>query len=210
MAKRLAGKPVRLPGPYRGLTIGLVGGAFDPPHEGHQHVVEIARKRLRLDWIWVTPASDHPFKPNASAYPDRVRAAREALSGPRTRIAAIEGALGVTCTRDLLAHLKRRAPGARFIWIMGADNAISFHRWKAWKAIASQVPIAIVSRPGASPKAGLSRLAREFSGARLAQEQAGSLSLRRPPAWIYLSAPLNPASSTRLRITPSHGVRERR
>jgi nicotinate-nucleotide adenylyltransferase len=209
MAKRASGKPVRLPGPCRGLTIGLVGGAFDPPHDGHKHVMETARKRLRLDWIWVTPASDHPFKPNASAYPDRVQAAHAALSGPRTRIAAIEAALGVTCTRDLLTHLRRRAPGARFVWIMGADNAVSFHTWKAWKAIAGQIPIAVISRPGANPKAGLSRLSREFSGSRVPQADAGALRLRRPPAWVYLPAPLNPSSSTRLRMAPPQGVLER-
>jgi nicotinate-nucleotide adenylyltransferase len=191
--------PARLPGPTRGLSIGVIGGAFDPPHDGHAHVLETVRKRLGLDWIWVTPAADHPFKSNISAYATRVQAARATLAGPRTRIAVIEADLGIEYTRDLLRQLRRRAPGARFIWIMGGDNAASFHRWKDWKEIARTTPIAIVSRPGAYPKAGLSRFAREFCNARTRTLDARNLSGRRPPAWVYLPAPLNEMSSTRLR-----------
>jgi len=49
--------------------------------------------------------------------------------------------------KDVLKRLKRRAPRARFVWIMGGDNLAQFHRWRRWKEIARLVPIAVVSRP---------------------------------------------------------------
>jgi nicotinate-nucleotide adenylyltransferase len=82
---------------------------------------------------------------------------------------------------------------------MGGDNLSQFHLWRRWREIASMVPIAVVSRPGGHPKAGLSRFARSQYGARLPEEAAQSLKDRKPPAWVYLSAPLDPTSSTELR-----------
>ena len=98
-----------------------------------------------------------------------------------------------------MKRLKRRAPNARFVWVMGGDNLSQFHRWRRWKEIARLVPIAVVSRPGGNPKAGLSRFARSLPGARIPEAAARTLKNRRPPAWVYVSAPLDSTSSTELR-----------
>jgi nicotinate-nucleotide adenylyltransferase len=112
------------------------------------------------------------------------------------KITSIERDLDVRYTIDLIRKLKRLAPQARFVWIVGGDNLRDFHRWKEWQAIARLVPIAVVSRPGANPRAGLSRFARQFAEARVAP---AGLARRRAPAWTYIPAPLDPASSTALR-----------
>lgn len=190
-------RSVRLPGPYRGLRIGVMGGSFDPPHSGHAHVIETGRKALGLDWVWVIPAAGNPLKRTQTAFAKRLDAARGRLSGPRTRVSALENDLGLTYTIDLLRALKRRAPDARFVWIMGGDNLNDFHRWRSWEAVARLVPIAVVSRPGASPKAGLSRFARRFAQQRVANPSA--LARRDAPAWTVIAAPYDPASSTALR-----------
>jgi nicotinate-nucleotide adenylyltransferase len=176
-----------------------MGGSFDPPHSGHVHVIETAHKTLGLDRVWVFVAAGNPLKRTQTAFVDRLSSARRRLAGRRTVVSALEAELDLTYTIDLLRWLKRRAPRARFVWIMGGDNLCQFHLWRRWKEIARLVPIAVISRPGASPKAGLSLFARTFPGARIPEEAARTLKDRRPPAWVWIAGPLDPTSSTELR-----------
>jgi nicotinate-nucleotide adenylyltransferase len=199
MSKRRAHPHFRLPGSAGALAIGIMGGSFDPPHSGHAHVIETARKALGLDRVWVFVAAGNPLKRTQTAFVDRLAATRRRLGGRRTIVSALEAQLGLVYTIDLLKRLKRRAPHARFVWIMGGDNLSQFHLWRRWKEIAKLVPIAVVSRPGASPKAGLSRFARSLPGARLSESAAQTLKNQRPPAWVYISAPQDKTSSSDLR-----------
>jgi nicotinate-nucleotide adenylyltransferase len=192
-------RPYRLPGPAHGLAIGLLGGSFDPPHSGHVHVADAARKALGLDWVWVIPAAGNPLKRTQTPFEARLEATRKKLSGPRTRVSSIEQDLGLRYTVDLIAAIRARAPGARLVWIIGADNLSGFHRWRRWRTIARTIPVCVVSRPGASPKAGLGRFARMFAAARLPEGAARCLAVRKPPAWVVISAPHDPSSSTALR-----------
>lgn len=199
MSRRRRLHPPRLPGPSAGLRIGVVGGSFDPPHTGHIHLIETARRRLALDWVWVFPARGNPLKHTMTAFTDRVGAARRTLAGPRVRVSSLEAELGLTYTVDLVRALKRLAPGARFVWIMGGDNLGQFHRWRRWRDIAALTPIAVISRPVDGPTPRLSRFAQRFAADRLPAEAAHALACRPAPAWVYLPAPLDPASSTELR-----------
>jgi nicotinate-nucleotide adenylyltransferase len=154
---------------------------------------------LGLDRVWVFVAAGNPLKKTQTAFARRLEASRKRLAGRRTFVSGLEAELGLRYTIDLLKRLKRSAPRAHFIWIMGADNLRDFHTWRRWQEIARLVPIAVISRPGASPRAGLSRFARQFARRRLPQEAARELKDARPPAWVYITAPLDPASSTQLR-----------
>jgi nicotinate-nucleotide adenylyltransferase len=190
---------IRLPSPAGDLAIGIMGGSFDPPHAGHAHVIETARRALGLDRVWVFVAAGNPLKRTQTAFVDRFAAAQRRLSSPRTIVSALEANYGLRYTIDVLRRLKRAAPRARFIWIMGGDNLRDFHKWRRWKEITKLVPIAVVSRPGAMPKAGLSRFAHQFVASRIPASAAETLKWRRPPAWVYLAAPLDATSSTELR-----------
>lgn len=176
-----------------------MGGSFDPPHSGHAHVIESARRALALDRIWIFVAAGNPLKNTQTAFVDRLAAAHRRLSGRRTVVSGLEAQLGLRYTIDLLKRLKRSAPAARFVWVMGADNLRDFHRWRSWREIARLVPIAVIARPGANPKAGLSRFARFLSGHRLPEDAAQTLKNRKPPAWVYITTPLDRTSSTELR-----------
>jgi len=142
-------------------------------------------------------AAGNPLKKTQTAFVDRFASAQRRLGGRRTVISSLEHELGLIYTIDVLKRLKRRAPHARFVWIMGGDNLAQFHRWRRWKEIARLVPIAVVSRPGASPKAGLSRFAQMFP--RIPEDAARTLPDARPPAWVWISAPMDAMSSTELR-----------
>jgi nicotinate-nucleotide adenylyltransferase len=199
MSKRRLSSHFRMPGPAGRQAIGIMGGSFDPAHSGHAHVIETARRAAGLDRVWVFVAAGNPLKRTQTAFVDRLGSARRHLGGRRTVVSSLEADLGLIYTIDLLRKLKRRAPAARFVWIMGGDNLSQFHRWRRWKEIARLVPIIVVSRPGANPKAGLSRFATSLPGARIPEDAARTLPNREPPAWVWITAPLNETSSTDLR-----------
>ena len=188
-----------LPGPTQGLRIGLFGGSFNPAHEGHLHVAETALKRLQLDAVWWLVAGGTPLKETHGVYEARLASARRMSRGPAMRVTSLERSLGVRYTADLLEKLLPRAPGAHFVWVMGADNLAHFHRWGRWDEIANRLPVAVIGRPGAFPKAGLSKFARRFATSRLPEYEATALPLAPAPAWTCLTAPWHPASSTAIR-----------
>jgi nicotinate-nucleotide adenylyltransferase len=98
-----------------------------------------------------------------------------------------------------VSYLVRRCPQVRFVWIMGADNLRSFHRWQRWREIARLVPIAVVDRLGPSLYASAGIAGQAFAYARLPETAARALPERKPPAWIYLHGLKSPLSSTALR-----------
>lgn len=198
MTRRLPAR-VRLPSLPGDLAIGIMGGSFDPAHSGHAHVIETARRAAGLDRVWVLVSPGNPLKKTQTALVDRLAAARRRLGSRTTHVSDLESRLGTRYTIHTLRRLKRLAPNARFVWIMGADNLRDFHRWKDWRAIAGLAPILVIARPGANPKAGLSRFARQFAAHRLPASAARTLARAKPPAWVYITAPLDPVSSTELR-----------
>lgn len=190
---------LRFPSPPDDLAIGIMGGSFDPAHSGHAHVIDTARRAANLDRVWVFVAAGNPLKRTQTAFVDRLAGAHNRLAGPRTIVTGLEAQLGLRYTIDLLRRLKRSAPQARFVWIMGADNLRDFHKWKSWQQIAKLVPILVIARPGANPRAGLSRFARQFAASRITQSDARTLASHKPPAWVYIAAPLDPISSSEIR-----------
>ena len=142
------------PGPVaQGLCIGLMGGSFNPAHEGHLYVAETAIKRLGLDYVWLLVAPQNPLKPVRGMPPLEKRlAALRKLAGrhPRLAVTALEQTIASRYTIDTIRVLNARFPGVRFVWLMGSDNLMQFHRWRKWTEIAERIPVAVVLRPGST------------------------------------------------------------
>ncbi|MBI2978879.1 MAG: nicotinate-nucleotide adenylyltransferase [Rhodospirillales bacterium] len=181
--------------------IGLLGGSFNPAHEGHLHISRLALEKLDLDNVWWLVSPHNPLKPEAEMAPlkERLRRARAIARGRKLWVTDIERVLGTRYTVDTLAVLREHYPGFRFVWIMGADNLIDIERWKDWTEIFHTVPVAVFARPNYSGKALVSKAARRFSRRRVKAERAAQLADRRPPAWVFLMTPLNAQSATRIR-----------
>ncbi len=193
--------PVRLPPFAPGMRIGLFGGSFDPPHDGHALVSRIALTRLKLDRLWWIVSPGNPLK-DASELPSisaRIEAAKKIVSDPRVAFTGFEAEIGARHTCDTLDYLHAHCPGVRFVWIMGADNLLQFHRWRRWQEIARTTPIAVIDRPGATLKAISAKAAVYFRNARLPESAAARLAATPPPAIIYLHGPRLERSSTELR-----------
>ena len=191
----------RLPPFAPGQTIGLLGGSFNPPHEGHRAISELALRRLRLDRLWwlVTPAN--PLKPQAVLAETRARieAAQRLTRDPRIAVTGFEAEIGARYTWETLVWLKRRAPGAHFVWIMGADNLSEFHLWRRWRTIADLAPILVVDRPGSTLRALAGRTGAVLARWRRPESEAARFARLPPPAFLFLHGPRSAASSTALR-----------
>jgi nicotinate-nucleotide adenylyltransferase len=182
------------------LRIGLFGGSFNPPHAGHRLVTLTSLRRLKLDRVWwiVTPGNPLKDTRGLPPLPDRMAAARRLMPEPMVDITGFEAGIGTRYTLDTLRYLKRRCPGVRFVWIMGADNLVQFHRWQGWNEIARLMPIAIVDRPGATLKATSSCAARALGRRRLPEPDAQALASK-PGRWTLLHGQRSTLSSTKLR-----------
>lgn len=186
---------------WSGARIGLLGGTFNPAHDGHLHLTREALKRLALDHVWWLVSPGNPLK-NTDALPPvekRMATARRVASHPRITVTNIEEQLGTRYTVDTLAALQRVAPTVSFVWLMGADNMAEFPQWKSWEAIMQRVPVAVFDRPGYSIAALNGLAARKFAGARLPEGKASTVAGAKPPAWVFVPCARHPASATAIR-----------
>jgi len=191
---------IGLPVARSGMTVGLLGGSFDPPHRGHAHITREALKRFRLDRVWWLVSPGNPLKAKGPApLEKRMAAARNVMRHPRVAVTDIEARLGTRYTAETLSRLFDLYPGVRFVWLMGADNFASLHRWDSWEWIMRSVPVGILARPGQRISARMSRAASEFERYRLRGREAARLCLTEPPAWCFVNVPLDASSSTAIR-----------
>ncbi len=190
-----------LPPHAPGMRIGLFGGTFDPPHRAHLAAALLALKRLRLDRVWwlVTPGNPLKNTSDLAPLPKRIAAARALTSHPRIDVTGLEAVIKTRYTYDTISWLLARCPGVRFVWIMGADNLRSFHRWQKWRKIAEQVPIVVIDRLGPSLYAAASPAGNVLARVRIPEYNAVALPDRKAPVWTYLHGLKSPLSSTALR-----------
>jgi nicotinate-nucleotide adenylyltransferase len=182
------------------MRIGLLGGSFNPAHEGHRHVATLARKRLRLDQVWLLVSPGNPLKPRAGMAPldERMAGAREIADGRRIIATSIESALHTHFTFDTMRLLLRRFPRAKFVWLMGADILEQLPRWHRWLDIVRRMSFAVLPRPTYNHRALAGQAARRLRFVRRNAREAVLLP-GMAPGWVFLPAPQNALSATALR-----------
>ncbi|MXU64605.1 nicotinate-nucleotide adenylyltransferase [Rhodobacteraceae bacterium KN286] len=183
-----------------GLRVGLLGGSFDPPHSGHVHITRWALRRFDLDQVWWLVSPGNPLKAEGPASLERRMAACHAIiDHPKVVITDLEARIGTRYTAQTLDRIFRHYPGTRFVWLMGADNLVQFHKWDSWDWIMENVPIGVLSRPGEQIRAGLSPAARRYARYRRDARRARGLPFAEAPAWTLLTGRMVQESSTRIR-----------
>lgn len=189
-----------LPPSRAGLRVGILGGSFDPAHEGHVKISLQALKQFDLDQVWWLVSPGNPLKNDGPAALDqRVKFAREEVYHPKVKVTKIETYLQTNYTCDTLGALKALYPKTKFIWLMGADNMAQMHLWKDWKHIFEIMPVGVLARPGQSLPARCSVAARHFVRGRISSDASQALPSSKVPAWCFVNLPLSHSNSTAIR-----------
>lgn len=187
---------------YARKTVGLLGGSFNPAHDGHRYVSLQALKLLKLDEVWWLVSPLNPLKEgrkDMASYERRLGSAKNVANHPKILVSGIETQLHTRYTIDTLKKLKELYPDTNFIWLMGADNLADFHRWKSWREIMHTVPVAVFARNHYALKALYGKAGRTFRLYRTDSRFASRLARMRPPTWVFLPIREHPASSTAIR-----------
>ena len=189
----------------RRQSVGLIGGSFNPAHDGHLHMAALAKKTLGLDEIWWMVTPQNPLKPSVDMAPlqHRLAHARKLVS-ERNYIRVIAPELGArnNYTLNTLNFLEQIAPKINFFWIMGADNLVQFRKWHRHCDIVGRIPIAVIDRPGYSYAAlsvGRFILSRRVSARRLGKLERDNRA--KPPIWCFISERRHHGSATALRAS---------
>jgi nicotinate-nucleotide adenylyltransferase len=187
--------------------IGLLGGSFNPAHRGHRHISLQALRALGLDEVWWLVSPGNPLKEGAKDMaPFDTRLASAKRMGQRARIRAsdFEQRHGTRYTIDTVRRLKRLYPQDRFIWLLGSDTLPSFHKWRDWRDLAREVPIAVIRRSGYDSAA---RAARAMGWLRRfvhPSSHASHWTDWSAPAITFLRLPPDPTSATAIRAHNPH------
>jgi len=181
--------------------IGLLGGSFNPPHDGHREISLAALGRLHLDAVWWLVTPGNPLKDARlyAPFDQRMRAAQRAANHEDIVVSDFETRHSLQYTVDTIERLQFLNPDVKFVWLMGADGLLNFHRWKNWERIAALAPIAVFNRPGYGADALASEAAIALSALRLDEREAAKLADAEPPAWVFFADMENPQSSTAIR-----------
>jgi nicotinate (nicotinamide) nucleotide adenylyltransferase len=149
-----------------GRRIGLLGGSFNPAHDGHLHISEAALAQLQLDEVWWLVSPQNPLKASKgmASLPARLAEAKTVARRPDIHVTDIEARLGTQYTIDTLSSLQRYCPRTRFVWLMGADNLEQMPKWRAWTAIFEAAPVAVFARSTYSLRALMGKVGMDGTG----------------------------------------------
>ncbi|HEY8191051.1 MAG TPA: nicotinate-nucleotide adenylyltransferase [Alphaproteobacteria bacterium] len=189
---------------WAGMRVGLLGGSFNPPHEGHLHISLTALRALKLDFIWwlVTPHNPLKEATGLMPYEERVAQCHDIAQHPQILVTDIENMTGTNRSYDTISIIRATCPRTDFAWITGMDIAHQFHLWHRWQDILGLIATAHIARP---PFQSLIqdcplRLAMGQTHRVLSHAEKTDLSPRRS-YWI-LDTPMMDISSTEIRNGP--------
>jgi nicotinate-nucleotide adenylyltransferase len=129
------------------MKIGLFGGSFNPPHQGHVYISKLAIKKLGLNQLWWIPSKYNPLKKRVifDDFESRLKKCQQMTLGlPKIKVKNFKE--DSVYTEELLTKLKFQYKNYQFYWIMGADNLVNFHRWKNFKKLIKMVIFVVFSR----------------------------------------------------------------
>jgi nicotinate-nucleotide adenylyltransferase len=131
--------------------IGILGGSFNPIHNGHIQIALTVKEKLHLDKIWIMPTGRHPLKQqvdllDAELRIELIQKAIAKLSDLELSFADLDSSKPCY-TDELIQKLQKENPGNQFFFIMGADNVPQLPQWHNWKWLIDHVQLVAVNRP---------------------------------------------------------------
>jgi nicotinate-nucleotide adenylyltransferase len=182
--------------------IGLLGGSFNPAHRGHRHISVEAMRALGLDEVWWLVSPGNPLKEGATdmaPFQARFASALRMASRAPIRVSDFEHREATRYTVDTVRKLKARYPRHRFIWLLGSDTLTNFHKWRDWRGLARETPIAVIRRPGYDSTAHAARAMGWLRRFVHPSDQAKRWTEWSAPAIVFLRLSPDPTSATAIR-----------
>jgi nicotinate-nucleotide adenylyltransferase len=191
-----------------GLKVGLLGGSFNPAHEGHLYITRMFLRALQLDYVWWIISPQNPLKSEVSMnqLSERFTGACEFVkrSGNKCIVVTdIENQLGTRYTIDTVRELKIRYPTTCFVWLMGADNMIQLTRWMKWHRLIQEIPFAVYPRLHFNLKSRLCLAATTMKSMTISVKDAALIASLSPPVLVFLEGREHIASATEIRKVKS-------
>ena len=178
--------------------IGILGGTFDPPHDGHKFISQYALMRLNLQEIWWVVTYRNPLKIKSNSYDKRLKQVKSFMRLRKIKILEIRKDKN-TYAIDTILYIKKKFKNKNFIWLMGTDNLQDLDKWKEWKKIFYNIPIAIFDRPSYSLNITKSKALFFFRKARIKNILLANSQTILPPSWTFVSGLKNHLSSSLIR-----------
>ena len=181
-------------------NIGLLGGSFDPPHKGHLYISVEAKKILKLDEVWWLVTPKNPLKINQPAsYEERVKNCKSISKNHPIKIKEIEKKIKSKYSYQTIKYLNQNYNNINFMWLMGADNLINFHKWQNADKIFKEIPIVVFRRYGYNEKALKSYTSNLYKNFKLDSKNINIEKFNNLPAWTIIKNKEIKISSTEIR-----------
>ena len=185
---------------WRGMRVGLLGGSFNPPHEGHLHISKAAMQMLGLDCIWWLVTPQNPLKSQKPlSMEQREALCNDLVDDPKILISTIEKDLGTNITYQTIKRLKTYYRDTDFVWITGMDNALSLHEWNNWQELLDLLPMAHLTRMPATSLVQNNPLRMYRKQRHIVQRHAGRPNLDSGQTFWILGKKMIDISSTEIR-----------
>lgn len=134
--------------------VGIFGGSFNPPHNGHVEICRYLLQKNDVDEIWAVPCFSHPFGKDLASFEDRMNMCRFAFGEfkGKVKVLDVEERLGgVSFSVDTVKYVQSQNPDIKFSFIVGSDTLGDIDSWKGAKELKAIVPLIKVPRGINSP-----------------------------------------------------------
>ena len=185
----------------RKRKVGILGGSFNPAHEGHIHISNTARASLGIDEVWWLVAPQNRLKSSIEmeSFDKRLSYARlftNKLS--YIKVLDIEEKNKLYASYMTINFLNIKSQRVKFIWLMGSDILDNFNKWLYPTSIAKNMYVAVISRPNFSSSFLNTRQTTKL-GKRLKTSKSKTIFLKNKPVWVFLKNRLLSISSSEIR-----------
>ena len=135
-------------------TIGIFGGSFDPPHEGHVEISKISLKKIKLKKIYWIITKKNPFKKKPFfSLKQRISRSKKAIKRyKKIKILYLDDRIKSSHTIDVINYFRKIKKQKNLCLILGSDNLLNFHKWTSWKKIVKLTKLVVFSRKGYDKK----------------------------------------------------------
>ncbi|EJW93246.1 putative nicotinate-nucleotide adenylyltransferase, partial [gut metagenome] len=129
--------------------VALLGGSFDPIHNGHIAMAKAAIEQLQVDEVWFVLANHAPLKDFKPTSNEHRLAMLELVCQEHEQFKVCDLELhrkGTSYTIDTLHDLHQQYPDYEWFWILGADQQAQFEQWKDWQELLKLATFVVVDR----------------------------------------------------------------